>query len=211
MDINLLNSRGILLDMLEKRGYDTDKYRDYSINEIRLMNDNDTLDMVLEKSIGMKCYVKYHIHKKLKSTDLRKAVLLHYKMDVDDEGDLTTDTNDELIIITNDSNIIISKKYGNFMSKLENYYTKNFFVQIFNIDSLLFDITKHNLVPEHTILTEDEKQDLLEHYNISDDKLPSISRFDPVAKYIGIRPTQVCKIVRNSYTSGVSNYYRICY
>ena len=208
MNINLLDSRGILLDMLERRGYDIEKYRDYSINEIRLMNDNNMLDMILKKSTGMKCYVKYHISKKLKSTDLRKAVLLHYKMDVDDDGDLSE--HDELIIICND-NIIISKKYGNFMSKLEDYYTKNFFVQIFNIDSLLFDITKHNLVPEHIILTEDEKQDLLKHFNIDEDKLPRISRYDPVAKYLGMRPTQVCKIVRNSYTSGEATYYRICY
>ena len=209
MNINLLDSRGILLDMLEKRGYNIDKYKDYSINEIRLMSDNDMLDMILEKPTGMKCYVKYHISKKLKSTDLRKAVLLHYKMDADDDGDLTE--HDELIIICNDANIAISKKYGNFMSKLENYYTNNFFVQIFNVDSLLFDITKHNLVPEHIILTEDEKQDLLKHFNISEDKLPRISRYDPVAKYLGMRPKQVCKIVRNSYTSGVATYYRICY
>ena len=209
MNINLLDSRGILLDMLEKRGYDVEKYRNYSINEIRLMKDNDTLDIIVENQTGMTCYVKYHIYKKLKSTDLRKAVLLHYKMDADDEGDLTE--HDELIIICNDANIAISKKYGNFMSKLENYYTKNFFVQIFNVDSLLFDITKHNLVPEHIILTEDEKQDLLKHFNIDEDKLPRISRFDPVAKYLGMRPKQVCKIVRNSYTSGEATYFRICY
>ena len=97
------------------------------------------------------------------------------------------------------------------MSKLENYYTKNFFVQIFNLDSLLFDITKHELVPEHIIITEDEKPDLLKHYNISEDKLPHISRFDPVAKYLGMRPKQVCKIIRNSYTSGEATYFRICY
>ena len=205
MDINLLKSRGVLLDMLERRGYDVEQYRNYSINEIRLMHDTKKLDMILEKESGMKCYVKYSIYKKLQSTELNKLVTNYF---ISEDHQLSE--GDELIIICND-NIIISKKYGNFMSKLENYYTKNLFVQIFSVDSLLFDVTKHSLVPEHIILSDNEKQKILEKYNIDENKLPRISRFDPVAKFIGIRPTQVCKITRNSYTCGESIYYRICY
>ena len=151
MDINLLKSRGVLLDMLERRGYDVEQYRNYSINEIRLMHDTKKLDMILEKS-GMKCYVKYSIYKKLQSTELKKLVINYF---INEDHQLSE--GDELIIICND-NIIISKKYGNFMSKLENFYNKNYFVQIFNLDSLLFDVTKHILVPEHIILTDDEKE-----------------------------------------------------
>jgi len=206
MDINLVQSRGILLDMLERRGYDVSNYKNYSINEIRIMRENKTLDMRLEKESGSKCYVKYNIYKKLKSNELTKIVKNNF---INEDAELTP--NDELIIICNDNNILISKKYSNFMSKLENFYYKNYFVQIFNVDSLLFDVTKHNLVPEHIILSDDEKQDILKQYNISENKLPRISRFDPVAKFIGIKPNQVCKIIRNSYTCGESVYYRICY
>ena len=206
MDINLVQSRGILLDMLERRGYDVSNYKNYSINEIRIMRENKTLDMRLEKESGPKCYVKYNIYKKLKSNELTKIVKNNF---INEDAELTP--NDELIIICNDNNILISKKYSNFMSKLENFYYKNYFVQIFNVDSLLFDVTKHNLVPEHIILSDDEKQDILKQYNISENKLPRISRFDPVAKFIGIKPNQVCKIIRNSYTCGESVYYRICY
>ena len=206
MDINLVQSRGIILDMLKRRGYDVKPYKNYSINEIRIMKDSNKLDMILEKENGMKCYVKYNINKKLKSNDLKKAVNKHF---IDEDHEL--EEYDELIIICNDVNILISKKYSNFMSKLENIYNKNYFVQIFNLDSLLYDVTKHVLVPEHIILTDDEKQQLLDEYNITEDKLPRISRFDPVGKFIGIRPGQVCKIIRNSYTCGESLYYRICY
>ena len=41
-------------------------------------------------------------------------------------------------------------------------------------------------------------------------KLPHISRFDPVAKFLGLRPGVICKIIRNSYTSGEAFYYRLC-
>ena len=48
-------------------------------------------------------------------------------------------------------------------------------------------------------------------YNItSDDMIPGISRFSPVAQVLGIRPGQLCEIVRPSKTSITSNFYRIC-
>ena len=40
--------------------------------------------------------------------------------------------------------------------------------------------------------------------------LPDISRFDPVALAIGMRPGEVCKIIRPSKTSVTGEYYRIC-
>ena len=40
--------------------------------------------------------------------------------------------------------------------------------------------------------------------------LPEISRFDPVALAIGMKPEQICEIIRPSKTSVTSKYYRIC-
>ena len=61
-------------------------------------------------------------------------------------------------------------------------------------------------------MDEDEKEDFLKKYNISDEKtqMPTISRFDPVAIAIGLRPGQVCEITRPSQTSITSLYYRLC-
>lgn len=42
-------------------------------------------------------------------------------------------------------------------------------------------------------------------------EFPEISRFDPVAKTIGLRPGKLCKITRSSPTAVESNYYRLCY
>jgi DNA-directed RNA polymerase subunit H (RpoH/RPB5) len=48
-------------------------------------------------------------------------------------------------------------------------------------------------------------------YNITDKiQFPDISRFDPVARVIGLRPGQVCNIIRASKTAIEANYYRIC-
>ena len=48
-------------------------------------------------------------------------------------------------------------------------------------------------------------------YNIMHDgQFPDVSRFDPVAQAIGIRPGHVCEIIRQSKTAISSPYYRIC-
>ena len=207
MDNKLLTSRKIILDMLENRGYKVDDYRNYSINEIRMQKDTGNLDMLLKNGTKT-CYVNYNItdgkFKKLKTGDLTKAVRQHFH---ETEGELTQ--GDELIIIMN-HRLLLSKKYSNFSPRLEKYYHNDRFVQVFDIDSLVFNITEHELVPEHVILSDEEKQDLVTHFNLDEDQLPHISRFDPVAKFIGLRPGDVCKIERKSYSSGKVNYYRIC-
>jgi DNA-directed RNA polymerase subunit H (RpoH/RPB5) len=41
-------------------------------------------------------------------------------------------------------------------------------------------------------------------------QLPNISRFSPVAQAIGLRPDQICKIIRPSKTAINTVFYRIC-
>ena len=54
-------------------------------------------------------------------------------------------------------------------------------------------------------------EEVLKKYNIIDTKqMPSISRYDPVALAIGLRPGQICRITRSSKTSVTSIYYRYC-
>ena len=51
----------------------------------------------------------------------------------------------------------------------------------------------------------------MKKYNITDKiQFPDISRFDPVARAIGLRPGQLCKITRYSKTAIETFYYRIC-
>ena len=72
-----------------------------------------------------------------------------------------------------------------------------------------FNILKHELVPEHTILKEDERNEVLKKYGIKPENLPKIMTSDPVAKALEAKEGDILKIVRKSKTAGVSLYYRI--
>jgi DNA-directed RNA polymerase subunit H (RpoH/RPB5) len=70
------------------------------------------------------------------------------------------------------------------------------------------NIIKHVLVPDHIILTEKEKNDLIKNFNIELNQLPKILTTDPVAISIGAESGQVVKIVRKSHTAKESIAYR---
>lgn len=72
-----------------------------------------------------------------------------------------------------------------------------------------FNILKHDLVPEHVILSEDEKKAVLEKYNITAKQLPKILITDAVVKTVGAKAGDVIKITRKSPTAGTTTYYRI--
>ena len=67
---------------------------------------------------------------------------------------------------------------------------------------------KHELVPEHTKLSEKEKKELLERYHISAAELPKILARDPAIAHLDAKPGDVIKIVRKSPTAGQATYYR---
>ena len=67
---------------------------------------------------------------------------------------------------------------------------------------------KHELVPKHEILSEEEKGDVLEKFQVNENQLPTILLADPVVEMIGAKGGDVLRITRKSQTAGVSIYYR---
>jgi DNA-directed RNA polymerase subunit H (RpoH/RPB5) len=197
----IYQSRKIVLELMKKQGYDVLGYESFSISEVNAMIQNDQLDMLLETSeTNKKIYIRYYLAKTIRPPNLQEMI-----------DDLFTLTE---TLTKNDTLYIIIKDHVNdtLLNELKHIWEHDgIFVVIESISCLQFNILNHTLVPEHRVMDESEVLDIMKRYNISDKtQFPNISRFDPVARAICLRPGQVCHILRPSKTAITTNYYRIC-
>jgi len=71
-----------------------------------------------------------------------------------------------------------------------------------------FDVTKHELVPKHSKLSEKEMKELFEKYSIELPNLPRIYKSDPSIQHLDVKDGDVVKISRKSPTAGETCFYR---
>jgi len=71
------------------------------------------------------------------------------------------------------------------------------------------NVLKHEMVPEHSIMSEEDVKNLYARYQIGPEQLPKIYHDDPVVLSIGARIGDVIKIVRKSMTAGRAESYRL--
>ena len=200
--LSVYNSRNTLVEILTDKGYKTDDYSAFSINEVDAMYKNTQLDMLLTHSKnGRKVYIKYYLKaKQIKKPDLDDIIEDLYFI----ENVLTKE--DCLIIVTEDepNDTIVAKI--NYL-----YEHDGIFIVIHNIKRLQYNILKHTLVPKAKILSTAEVEALKQRFNLMSVKqLPEVSRFDPQSLAICLRPGEVCKYDRKSATALSTEYYRVC-
>lgn len=85
-------------------------------------------------------------------------------------------------------------------------------VQFFCLNELLFNISRHELVPRHEpVRDEKEIERLVAQYRVkSRFHFPIIACTDPMARYLALRPGQLARIVRFSPNVGACVFYRCC-
>lgn len=106
-----------------------------------------------------------------------------------------------------DKSIIVSS--GVLSSFGKQLLTENKNIQLFHEDELSFNITQHELVPEHKIVSKDETKEIMKKYNITAKQFPRILQTDPVCRYHGGCPGDLFKILRESNNSKTVTY-RLC-
>lgn len=217
--LSIYNSRKTLIDVFttinDDMYYEYPNFKDYdrfNINEVEAMAKNDQLDMLLISNTSFNIYIKYML---TKSTIRLQAIddLVETLFEI--EG--TLKKSDTLIIVVND------EPNESMVAKLKYIYDdRGIFVVMHNINRIQQNILKHSLVPKHKVVsavkypdengkeTSDLDQLMTKYKLKSLTQLPEISRFDPVALLIMLRPGQVCEIERKSPTSVSTLYYRIC-
>lgn len=200
--LKLFKSRNTLIEQLEGLDYDVSEHVDFSINEIDAMNNNTQLDFTLKHNNDeRKVHVKYY----LTSKQINRANLDNIIDDVYHIDNILS-KNDILVLIIED------EPNETTINKIKYLYSHDgIFVVIHNINRLQYNILNHTLVPKCTILGNTEIDELKQKYNIIDTtQLPEISRFDPQALALCMRPGQICKFERESSTALFYDYYRIC-
>jgi DNA-directed RNA polymerase subunit H (RpoH/RPB5) len=223
--------RHVLLEQLDTLGFDVDRYRNFTVTDIHSMLRFNCLDMMVScASRDMRCYVKYQTDssKVLKQSEMDAVVEDLFDSDMIHGKSMTNDNdndNDDDKYDANSSNsvlrphkdalvyVLYTEPSGALLSRLKTLYdTQMVFVVPINIQRLQFNIQNHNLVPLHYALSDEETQsELVRGLGVKDfSNLPEISRFDPVAMSILLRPGQVCRIERPSCTAVNSVYYRVC-
>ena len=179
---NLMKVRKTIIEMLNDRGYDVskyikgNKYKDVSEDEVRKEYKQDNMNLITDsKKIntffwdeeGSFSKMTKYLNK-IKKNDLEILILIIGRQSSDNV--LTSN------LISNISQIFVHVE-----------------VEIFYIDELVFNITKHHYVPQHILLSKKEANIIYKAYGID---LPLLYKDDIISRYYGAKLNNIFKIIR---------------
>lgn len=188
-------------EMLKDRDYEIDKEL-LEMDIIEWIEKYGKKEFNIENSIlkfskkDEKINVYFNNEENLKITFIEKII-----------KDLSNSNTYNGIIVIKNKIDITNDKIGMAIINLIN--SSKYDIELFDEKELLFNITKHELVPKHEKISEKEKEELLKTYNINIKQLPRILKKDPVIRYYNYKKNDVVKITRKSESSGLYINYRL--
>ena len=210
-------ARKTVIEMLEDRGYNNNLVKNHAFSIFNKMYDNfsnysGVFDLNCSNENGQKTIVKF-----LKTINQKKES----GIGIMDNSDATAAKKEilELLEFTRDSfflqkrdTVIFIICYGESLHEMHtNLEMKDEDLQIFHQSRLITNISHHNLVPKHEIISDKDKEYLKKKFKLQSlEKLPHIATSDPMAKYLNMRHGDICRIYRASKNAGLHICYRYC-
>lgn len=194
-----------LKEMLIDRGDNIDEFEEHEVDVDReeFYNDKNVIEFNTSHTTMIFALTK----------KLRKNILDEIKeFAIEDISNFISRYNNKknvIIIFNNDTvSTPIAQQLGRYDKMLQK---KGGGLQYFQVKNLLFNPTRHMLVPKHIKLTNEEVTEVMEKYLIKGKiQMPYIMHGDPIAKWLGLKQGDVVKIERYNENSGLSYYYRVC-
>jgi DNA-directed RNA polymerase subunit H len=205
---HISKARQNVLELMNNNGYDTTEYDNFTKSEVNAMNSYNQLDMLLTKDVDQsKIYIRFALDTKVTVTLIKAMVEnLFYAIEEGDESATPVLSRKDILYI-----IFQSDPNQTVVNMLKHIWeTDGIYIIPQSLMRLQFNILKHSLVPPHRIMSHEEVEEIKRRFNLKLEELPRISRFEPVAQAICIKPGQVCEIARSSRNAIVSMYYRVC-
>jgi DNA-directed RNA polymerase subunit H (RpoH/RPB5) len=198
-----------LKEMLVERGDDISLFEEHeeSLDRDEFSNDKNVIEFQTSKTT-----IIFALTKKLRKTiidELKRSDNLADNS-IEEFTRKYGNMKNIILIFSNDS---ISQPIMAQLNKYDKIFQKNGGqLQYFHTQQLMFNPTKHEYVPKHTKLTEEESIEFMKKYMIrSKLHMPVILHTDPVAKWLGLKQGDIIKIDRYNENSGISYYYRSCF
>jgi DNA-directed RNA polymerase subunit H (RpoH/RPB5) len=210
-----LKLRETVLTMLEKRGFNPEYLNRNVSNKAIEEQYNSSIDKEYVCDIFVKkpddnpedkyenrqAYIHFVFNnKKTKATfgsitkSLKKLIAIYNLLPIDDIA----------VVIISTDNMDENSDFYKLEKNIDN-------VVVFHYKNLMFDITKHHLVPPHIkIKSETEQRELKKNLQIESlNKLPVILRTDAVARFYHYRKGNIIKIERPSIGNMKHIVYRV--
>jgi len=204
---NVYRSRQTLLDILEDRGYNVEKYRKFSPAEA-------TAAATAFPSLSFKVSKK---DEESKICDVRYANISRQKLDTffNDIDDADTENTEVIVMMmgpVSDAHHVVALKQYMKLKESGEKERRKLRVSFFSIEMIVINPMKHVLVPKHQIVPPEAHAELMNSLYITvKTKLPEIKfHVDPIARCIGAVPGDIVKITRPSSSAGESIMYRLC-